>query len=876
MIESQDLEAHLREALERGHYLVFMSYVHKDDEAERGRIRRWFAKELEEKIQFRGADVDIFLDHDDIRWGQDWRDQIEQALDRVLFFMPIITPRYFKSEWCGREVEWFMERERTLGRHDLVLPIYYQETPQLKEAGNPLAAAMERRQYVDWTKTRVQYDSGKIRRELEALADRLHEAIQRVVAVKAGTAAGPGAMPPPPGAEAAAAVPETVSMAAPEPRGPAPTVTVEKPVLERTDGQERAEPEPTQLTVGEGGDFASVVEAVQQAPPGSEIIVKPGVYVGAIVIEKPLHLRGEGDHEAVIESKGDPALSFGASMGVVTNLVLRQVAEGAAPTVEVRGRRFELEDCIIESSGGSGVKVVGAADPSVRRNVIRGGGENGIEVLDHAQGRYEENDVSDTAMPGIGIATTGTTTVRGNRVHQCRDAGVLLLAGGQALLEGNEIFDNAGPGIVAAEGANPIVRDNDVHGGQDAGIVVTDDSGGVFEHNDVFENTGAGISVTSGSAPTVRGNRIHEQSDSGLVFMDAEGIVEDNEVWANQGPGVSIQSGGAPSIRRNTIRDGKHAGVYVEEGQGVLENNAIHGNEGGGVVIAGGADPLLRENQIYEGQTVGVYVNGGAGTLEGNEVFGNAGAGVWIEAGGTPTLTRNDIRDNGDGGVLVRDGSEATIEGNSIHGNTGVAVAITERANPVVAGNQIYEGNGPGILVAEQSLGTIQENSVYSNASDGIVVLSGSTPTIRGNTIREGADTGIFVNQGGAGSIEQNDIYGNARAGIWVQAEGSNPTITGNRIHDHRESGIVVVQGGSGTIEGNQVFRNGQAGLLVAGDSDVIVRNNLITLNGGVGVEVLDGQRATIEQNDLSGNTSGPVQVGDPALWQYYLGVNQS
>ena len=47
------------------------------------------------------------------------------ALDEASFMLPIVTPGFIQSEWCCKEVLRFREREKALGRSDLIFPFVY-------------------------------------------------------------------------------------------------------------------------------------------------------------------------------------------------------------------------------------------------------------------------------------------------------------------------------------------------------------------------------------------------------------------------------------------------------------------------------------------------------------------------------------------------------------------------------------------------------------------------------------------------------------------------------------------------------------------------------------------------------------------------------
>ena len=102
----------------------FWSYARDDDRRSGGRLsqlRRLLANEIES--QFGRIEVTLFQDLNAIDYGDLWQSKIEEALAQCAFLIPILTPGFFQSEWCCREVLFFLEREKQLGRGSLIFPI---------------------------------------------------------------------------------------------------------------------------------------------------------------------------------------------------------------------------------------------------------------------------------------------------------------------------------------------------------------------------------------------------------------------------------------------------------------------------------------------------------------------------------------------------------------------------------------------------------------------------------------------------------------------------------------------------------------------------------------------------------------------------------
>jgi transcriptional regulator with XRE-family HTH domain len=161
----------------------FWSYVHKDDLAERGRISQLARDVVGQYEMITGETIQLFLDRDSIEWGDEWRAVIDSSLASVAFFIPVLTPRYFQSAECRRELGLFARRAKNLGAEELVLPLKYVEAAVLDEDPpvDEAAALVRSFQWQDWTQLRFAApESSEYRSAVAKLAARLAEANARV------------------------------------------------------------------------------------------------------------------------------------------------------------------------------------------------------------------------------------------------------------------------------------------------------------------------------------------------------------------------------------------------------------------------------------------------------------------------------------------------------------------------------------------------------------------------------------------------------------------------------------------------------------------------------------------------------------------------
>jgi hypothetical protein len=164
----------------------FWSYTHRDDELNKGRIRRLADSIADEFEALTAEKLRIFVDKKDLEWGAEWRARIDAALTGTTFCIPIVTPAFFKSEECRKEVLTFSGHAKSLGLDELLLPILYVKVPGLTDEGNvdEVMSLIAQRQYIDWTSLRVaDENSSEYRQAVARIAVRLVEILERSVDV---------------------------------------------------------------------------------------------------------------------------------------------------------------------------------------------------------------------------------------------------------------------------------------------------------------------------------------------------------------------------------------------------------------------------------------------------------------------------------------------------------------------------------------------------------------------------------------------------------------------------------------------------------------------------------------------------------------------
>ncbi|XP_016314166.1 F-box only protein 11-like isoform X2 [Sinocyclocheilus anshuiensis] len=544
---------------------------------------------------------------------------------------------------------------------------------------------------------------------------------------------------------------------------------------------------------------------VQEAHFDGLIFVHSGIYTDEwIYIESPITMIGAAPgkvaDKVIIENTRDSTFVFmeGSEDAYVGYMTIKFNPDDKSAQHHNAHHCLEItvncspiiDHCIIRSTCtvGSAVCVSGqGASPTIKHCNISDCENVGLYITDHAQGIYEDNEISNNALAGIWVKNHGNPIIRRNHIHHGRDVGVFTFDHGMGYFESCSIHRNRIAGFEVKAYANPTVVRCEIHHGQTGGIYVHEKGRGQFIENKIYANNFAGVWITSNSDPTIRGNAIFNGNQGGVyIFGDGRGLIEGNDIYGNALAGIQIRTNSCPIVRHNKIHDGQHGGIYVhEKGQGVIEENEVYSNTLAGVWVTTGSTPVLRRNRIHSGKQVGVYFyDNGHGVLEDNDIYNHMYSGVQIRTGSNPKIRRN----------------------------------------------KIWGGQNGGILVYNSGLGFIEDNEIFDNAMAGVWIKTDSNPTLRRNKIHDGRDGGICIFNGGRGLLEENDIFRNAQAGVLISTN-SHPVLRKNRIFDGFAAGIEITNHATATLEGNQIFNNRFGGLFLASGVNVTMKDNKIMNN---------------------------------------------
>jgi len=316
------------------------------------------------------------------------------------------------------------------------------------------------------------------------------------------------------------------------------------------------------------GDYTTITEAVAAATDGDEILVRPGTYTEAVIIEADITLRGDGPVEdIVIEapedgptsaehwSVGDPyAILVLESDATVSGFTFRGTPSaviliGGSPTLENSvlddvGRTFDGRNL---SPAGSSIVVADGSSAVVSGNTVADGGP--IGVFGESVPRIEGNTL--TGGPHIFLNRQGEgTVVKGNTIDGTIMWGIGVFVAHPVTIEGNIITNPGQNGINFSSGVG-VIQDNVISGAGLIAIAVGRGSGTVAGNKLTDNGTAIGYSADEG---LIEGN-IVERGGAGIVVVGKSPLVKDNVVRGVEANGITIGTGTSPTLIGNTSCD---------------------------------------------------------------------------------------------------------------------------------------------------------------------------------------------------------------------------------------------------------------------------------------------------------------------------------
>jgi parallel beta-helix repeat protein len=329
------------------------------------------------------------------------------------------------------------------------------------------------------------------------------------------------------------------------------------------------------------GQFSTIQAAVQDAAPGSRVIVRPGRYEETLTISKPLEIVGDGDPGAVvIESSQRAPVVVSADSVAVRRLTLRchpGPSNHQSDTVCVdRGKNVLIEDCDVASDVNSGFWIHGwGVEATVRRCKIHDSRNGGIRIA-HARVTCDDCVLSGNNL-GIGSGDQAIAHVRKSKINS-NGEGVLVEKRGEVTIQDCEILENRGDGVRVCGQSNGSIQGCQVHRNHANGIEIRDKGAVDVRTCDMVDDRETGIRVASGSRAKIHDCKISKSGDGIRIDDDGDAEVSNCEVCANSYSGISSNRSRVKVSGCHLNRNRRYGIWVTDNGEGTFENCDLSDN----------------------------------------------------------------------------------------------------------------------------------------------------------------------------------------------------------------------------------------------------------------------------------------------------------
>jgi len=156
----------------------------------------------------------------------------------------------------------------------------------------------------------------------------------------------------------------------------------------------------------------------------------------------------------------------------------------------------------------------------------------------------------------------------------------------------------------------------------------------------------------------------------------------------------------------------------------------------------------------------------------------------------------------------------------------------------------------------------ISDVSSSHNILGGLLLIDSNGSRIDGNSISANGLTtdqaGLIVFDSRDVRIERNSVVGNGDIGMFLI--GLNDSrVTGNSVSDNPEAGLIL-EGSGNEVSRNRFFDNGD-NIVVAGDDNIITRNEADDAVVGFGILLDGGDRNLVKGNEVDGTAQEGIRV---------------
>ena len=459
-------------------------------------------------------------------------------------------------------------------------------------------------------------------------------------------------------------------------------------------------------------DYPTIQEALNAANPGDTVLVRSGVYVENVLVNKSLSLIGENPATTIID---------GGGIGNVVSIIANNV---------------EIQNFNVKNSGGgwiSGINIENCNGTLIKNNEI-------------ANNRF-----------GIYLKNSSRNIIYGNNLTNNNDCIFLDKGCSNNTVSGNNITNNEHAVDVRDYSNNNVISENNITNNRWNGIYLFNSSKNVISGNNITNN-GDGVSLYGFSSNNSISENYMINNTLGISLYDSSNNsitgnhITDNEWGINVGGSSNVISGNLMNRNKYNLDVSGDVWSHLIDASNLVDGKPVH-------YLVNQKD-LVINPPIYPQVGYLALINSINITVEGLTLTKN-GQGVLLYNTNNSRIVNNNIINNY-WGISQAHLSNNAIQGNNIT-NNWVGIWIYYSSYNSIVGNNITNNDGDGIRINnDANNNTVSGNHITNNAGGGIDIREGSSgTTVSRNNITNNGGWGVHLDMYLDGKFYHNNFINN-------------------------------------------------------------------------------------------------------------------
>ncbi|MFB9835876.1 right-handed parallel beta-helix repeat-containing protein, partial [Actinoallomurus acaciae] len=570
------------------------------------------------------------------------------------------------------------------------------------------------------------------------------------------------------------------------------------------------------------GAHRTIGAAVRAAEDGATVSVQPGVYQESVVLDRDVTIvaaKGPGTVRIVAPQRS--ALMLHGCAATIQDITVEGASpkeaavlvKGGSPVLERceigRGRieitsdaGCTLRGCEISDAVYAGIYLTGTSRTVIEDCVIRSVDGDGVRLDDSAHVDCARTTVDDARGSGLHVAGTGGGVFDDCEIGRTGDAAVLVEGLAHPRFRRCRLRDTSAEGVRIEGSARwSGDRENETTGedgpaGADAGR----EERRVRLEQCEITRTGDGVSARGDSGVLLKDCHVREAKGTGvLVSGNCRMDIEDVRLVDGTGTALVLADSADVHARRTVLTRTAANGVHCSGAATLsLTDCEVSRTAFTAVHLDGGAQATLRDCRVSETPEHGLRVRRQAGLRAERVTVEHVRMAALSVEGGDALLRGCQVSDV-EAGAKITTTHRPLLDDCAFTAVTRTAIEVGADTGVLISGGRIERTGSAGIFLDERSEAWIEGMRITDTAGSGLIVWAGARPRVRDVTVARTGKNGLYAGQGSAGVFEDCDIAETGFPAIYV-GEEATPALRRCVVRDTGED-LTLADGAAPVFE---------------------------------------------------------------------------